>query len=50
MKIEFYDYFIKTYNKRVSHNKQLSNRYKERIILFAENANNPILRNHKIRD
>lgn len=48
MKIKHGRFFEKIFDKRIKSNRSLCKRYKQRILLFIENPNNPILKNHKL--
>lgn len=51
MKIEilYTKTFLKQFNKRITPNKNLYKKYLERVRLFQENPNNPVLRNHQLK-
>ncbi|HLE48993.1 MAG TPA: type II toxin-antitoxin system mRNA interferase toxin, RelE/StbE family [Patescibacteria group bacterium] len=40
--------FLKNYRKRIIRYSKISKRFDERLYLFAEDVNNPILKDHKL--
>lgn len=40
--------FKKGFRKRIKPNKKLLTRFEERILLFIENSNNPVLKDHRL--
>jgi addiction module RelE/StbE family toxin len=48
MTITYLPIFLKHYKKRIANNLSLKKRFKERVELFTENKNNPVLRNHAL--
>jgi len=48
MKIKHGRFFEKNFNKRIRNNVSLCKKYKQRVLLFIDNPNNPILKNHKL--
>ena len=48
MKIKHNRFFEKNFRKRIKNNKPLCDKYKQRISLFINNPNNPILKNHRL--
>ena len=40
--------FIKNYKKRILPNSQLDKRFEERLELFHQDRQNPLLKNHKL--
>lgn len=49
MKIEFYNSFIKTFNKRFGGNSKIKNKFTERTTIFHINQTNPILKDHELK-
>ncbi len=49
MKIELHPYFKKSYKKRISNNPKLVLKTAQRINLFQENSDEPILRDHQLK-
>lgn len=48
MKIEFTHDFMKIFRKRFSPNPKIQKKFDERVRKFAENPDNPILKNHAL--
>ena len=49
MKIELHPDFKKSYKKRISNNPKLVLKAAQRINLFQENSDDPILRDHQLK-
>lgn len=49
MRIKFYSKYIKNYKKRIRSNKNLSLQVENRIVIFMNNPNDPILKNHSLK-
>lgn len=49
MKIELHPDFKKSYKKRISNNPKLVLKTTQRINLFQDNSNNPILGDHQLK-
>ena len=49
MKIELHPDFKKSYKKRISNNPKLVFKAAQRINLFQENSDDPILRDHQLK-
>lgn len=48
MTINLHPKFIKHFRARIARNRTLLKRYEERVAMFLENKNHPLLRNHKL--
>ena len=48
MKIERHPSFKKAYRKRIAHNEKLVAQTLERIVLFQQNPNHPLLKDHAL--
>ena len=48
MKIKYHKNFVKNYSKRISPNKNLDRRFKERCSIFVDDPLNPILKSHRL--
>lgn len=48
MKVEFSTSFIKIFHKRFSHQSHTQEKFFERTRIFAENPDNPILKDHAL--
>ena len=49
MKIEFYNNFIKVFDKRFGGNKKIRNKFIERTCLFQSNQIHPLLKDHELK-
>lgn len=49
MRIELHPNFKKSYKSRIAKNQKLTRKTADRIELFRENPNNPILKNHSLK-
>ncbi len=49
MKIELHPDFKKSYKKRISNKPRLASKTKERIKLFQDDPNDPVLRSHQLK-
>lgn len=49
MKVKYHNTFIKNFKKRFNNDITLKRRYQERLFLFIENSQNPILRDHGLK-
>ena len=49
MNVHYHNNFTKSYNKRILRNVTLDNRFKERLKLFIEDNQNPILKDHALK-
>ncbi len=50
MNIVLHKVFIKHFDKRIKQNSQLLNQYNNRYRLFMENRNNPLLKDHPLKN
>ena len=48
MIIVFHSNFKKNFKKRIISDKSLTNKYRDRLILFIDNQSNPVLKDHKL--
>jgi addiction module RelE/StbE family toxin len=48
MKIDYSGKFKKNFNKRVSTNSSLNDRYYERLKIFIDNRSSPVIKDHKL--
>ena len=48
MKIRYTKHFQKNFIKRIPAESSLDKRYLERVTLFLQNRNDPVLKNHKL--
>lgn len=48
MKIDFHPNFRRAYKKRILNNQKLVEKVKERVKIFQENPQNPLLRDHAL--
>lgn len=48
MNVHYSRQFIKNYKKRVSNNPKLKKQFSERVKLFINDPNNPLLRDHNL--
>ena len=46
MHVSYHTNFIKNFKKRFGTNLKVRKKYKERLKMFLDNSNNPLLRNH----
>lgn len=49
MKIRFHSKFVKNYQRRIRSNKNLVIQVEERIEIFKNNPNDPVLKNHILK-
>lgn len=49
MNINYHKNFLKSYKKRILPNSSLDKKFKERLKLFIEDKNNPVLKDHALK-
>ena len=50
MKVHYHNNFIKSYKKRILYSVVLDNKFKERLKMFIENSQSPVLKDHVLKD